>query len=105
MAAQTTLNHLADPTGGEAPHDRQRRLVKNHLMKVAFGDPQVHYRMHASPDFRAGFDALDPNLPGFVQDEATRNVIMIGCLHLIDATAALLRFARENDIQMVQKSH
>lgn len=103
MAAQTTTYSLADPTSGETPYDRQRRLVRNYLMKVAFGDPQVHYRVHASPDFRAGFDALDPSQPAFVPDEATRNIIMIGCLHLIDSTAALLKFARENDIQIVQK--
>lgn len=104
MAAQTTLITLADTPSGEAPYDRQRRLVRNYLMKVAFGDPQVHYRVHASPDFRAGFNALDPNLPGFIQDEATRNVIMIGCLHLINSTAALLKFARDNDVQIIPKA-
>jgi hypothetical protein len=103
MAAQPTPISLADPTACEAPYDRQRRLVKNYLMKIAFGDPQVHHRMHASADFLAGFNALDPNLPGFIPDEATRNVIMIGCLHMIDTTAALLRYARENDIQIVPK--
>jgi hypothetical protein len=104
MAAQTTLINLAIQTGDELPA-RQREAVMDYLMKVAFGDPQVHYRVHASPNFRAGFNALNPDLPDFVQDEATRNIIMIGCLHMIDATAALLKFARDNDIQIVAETH
>ncbi len=78
---------------------RQRQAVMNHLMKAAFGDPQVHYRMHASRDFRAALNALDPDLPGFVEDEGARNMIMIGCLHVIDITTELLKFARENDLR------
>jgi hypothetical protein len=96
MATLTTSWTLV----GDPPEDRQRKMVINHLMKSAFGDPQVHHRMHASPDFRAALNALDPDLPGFVQDEGARNMIMIGCLHLLDVTTALLKFARENDIHL-----
>ncbi len=96
MAAQTTSwNRMV-----ESPNARQRQAVMNHLMKTAFGDPQVHRRVQASPDFRAALAALDPDQPGFVQDEGARNMIMIGCLHVIDSTAALLKFARENDIHL-----
>ncbi len=99
MAAQTTSwNRTA-----ELPQARQRQAVMNHLMKAAFGDPQVHYRMHASPDFRAALNALDPEQPGFIQDEGARNILMVGCLHVIDITAELLKFARENDLRLVSK--
>ncbi len=97
MAAQAT------PTGENYPA-RQCKAVMNHLMKIAFGDPQVHHRVHASPDFRAGCNALNPEMPGFIEDEATRNIIMIGCLHMIDATAALLKFARENNIPITPQA-
>ena len=103
MAAQTTSLNLAYPTGVDT-RACQNIVVVNCLMKAAFGDPQVHHRLHASPVFQAGINALNPDLPGFVQDEATRNIIMIGCLHMIDATAALLKFARENGIQMVPQN-
>jgi hypothetical protein len=94
MAAQTTLwNRTA-----QSPQTRQRQAVMNHLMKAAFGDPQVHYRVHDHPDFRAALNALDPDLPDFIADEGARNMIMIGCLHVIDITAALLKFAKENDL-------
>ncbi|RPH68844.1 hypothetical protein EHM76_07510 [bacterium] len=97
MAAQTTLWKPANPTG-DAPIARQHKAVMNHLMKAAFGDPQVHHRLCSSPDFRSGLNALDPDLPGFIEDEGTRNMIMIGCMHMIDATTALLKYARENDL-------
>ncbi len=109
MAAQTTLWNPANTTGGAdynggaygAGHKaRQRQAVVNYLMKAAFGDPQVHYRVHASPDFAAGLNALDPNLPCFVEDEGARNMIMIGCMHMIDATTALLKYARENELRL-----
>lgn len=103
MAAQTTPMDLAYQTG-KTNSSRQRRAVVDYLMKAAFGDPQVHHRVHASPAFQAGLAALNPDQPSFVQDEATRTIIMIGCLHMIDETAALLRFARENNIQIVPKA-
>ncbi len=96
MAAQTT----SWTRTGDSPQTRQQKRVLNHLMKTAFGDPQVHSRVHASPDFRAALNALDPVQPDFIQDEGARNMIMIGCLHVIDVTAALLRYARENGIQL-----
>jgi hypothetical protein len=98
MAAQITLWTRT----GESPKACQRQAVMNHLMKAAFGDPQVHHRVHASPDFRAALAALDPDLPDFVQDEGARNMIMIGCLHVIDLTAALLKYARENDLRLAE---
>ncbi len=104
MAAQTTSLYLAH-TAGVDSQDRQSRIVVNCLMKAAFGDPQVHYRLHASPVFQAGINALNPGLPGYVEDDATRDIIMIGCLHMIDATAALLKYARENDIHLVPPDH
>jgi hypothetical protein len=102
MAAQMISLNLANPADAET-QSRQRRVVANSLMKAAFGDPQVYRRLLASADFRAGYDALNPDLPGFVQEEAMRNIIMVGCLHMIDTTAALLKFARENELQMVPK--
>jgi hypothetical protein len=97
MAAKTTArNRIAEST-----YTRQRQAVMDHLMKAAFGDPQVHYRMHASPDFRAALKALDPDLPQFLQDEGARNMLMIGCLHVIDVTAEVLKYARENDLRLV----
>ncbi|RPJ50030.1 MAG: hypothetical protein EHM21_05845 [Chloroflexi bacterium] len=88
------------PRTAESPHTRQQQAVMNHLMKAAFGDPQVHHRVHASPDFRAALNALDPGMPEFIPDEGARNMIMIGCLHVIDITAALLKYARENDLRL-----
>jgi hypothetical protein len=38
-------------------------------------------------------------------NESSRDIIMVGCLHMIDATAALLKFARENNIQIVSPDH
>ncbi len=96
MAALTTTWDQIAPS----PDNRQRQAVMNHLMKAAFGDPQVHYRMHASRDFRAALNALNPDLPGFVADEGARNMIMIGCLHVIDITTALLKYARDNDLRL-----
>ncbi len=96
MAAQITTWILTDST----PETRQRQAVMDHLMTCAFGDPQVHHRVQASPDFRAALSALDPELPGFILDESVRNMIMIGCLHVIDITAALLKYARENNLRL-----
>ncbi len=102
MAANSISLTLASPPHSSEPDARQRRMVMNYLMKVAFGDPQVHYRVHASPDFRAALNALDPSQPDFVADEGARNMIMIGCLHVIDITTELLKFARENDMRLPQ---
>lgn len=80
---------------------RQCSAVVNHLMKTAMGDPQVHKRLRANPEFQSALKALDPQQPDFIHDDDLRNVIQAGCLHMIDSTAALLRFARENNLKIV----
>ena len=105
MTAQTAVQPISWKEAGPAEEYRckahQRSKVVDHLMKTAMGDPQVHRRLRASPEFQAALKALDPDLPNFINDDGLRAVIQAGCLYMIDSTAGLLKFAREHNMKLV----
>jgi hypothetical protein len=98
MTAQTITRIEANTAVEEAQKNRQYTAVMNHLMKTAFGNTQVYHRVRANTNFRAGLQAIDPGLPGFIEDEDLRDIIQTGCLYLIDLTAILLKLTREGKI-------
>ncbi len=100
MLMQTMPWKEVHPANDGARRSRQREAVNLYLMNVSFGNPQVYRRVQANLDFQAGMKALDPEQPGFIEEENLRNLIQTACLHLIDVTAALLKFAKENNMRI-----
>ncbi len=75
MVTQTTAWNETDYINDGGHNNRQYTAVMNHLMKVSFGNTQVYHCMRDNPNFRAGLQSLDPNLPTFIADEDLRNII------------------------------
>ncbi len=79
---------------------RQHTVVSEHFIRAAMAEPRIARLLRANADFQTALQALDPAQPVFVDDDHLRNVIQSGCLHMIDLTTAVVKFAREIQVQV-----
>lgn len=53
------------------------------MMRLGSQPMDVQLRLLMNNNFQAGLDAIDPDAPCFVKDQAIQNVIIVGLNHMI----------------------
>ena len=70
----------------------QRNVVITQFRQLG---AKAMYYLLLSNDFQVGLDSIDPDSPRYIKEEAIRNIIVIGLLHMIDCANELISMGFE----------